>query len=55
MLELCRDAGLVEITNLVCRRVVEQCTRHAGGALEVHAYLVDFGGALLGRHPKEMS
>jgi cobalt-precorrin-5B (C1)-methyltransferase len=49
VLEQCREAGLVEITNLVCRKVVEHCTRHAGGGLEVHAYLVDFGGALLGR------
>jgi cobalt-precorrin-5B (C1)-methyltransferase len=55
VLELCREAGLVAITNLVCRRVVATCTRHAGGALDVHAYLVDFGGALLGRHPMETS
>jgi cobalt-precorrin-5B (C1)-methyltransferase len=55
VLELCRDAGLVEITNLICRRVVEHCTRHAAGALDVHAYLVDFGGALLGRYPAEGS
>lgn len=53
VLELCREAGLVEITTLVCRRVVEQCTHHTGGALDVHAYLVDFGGALLGRYPAE--
>jgi cobalt-precorrin-5B (C1)-methyltransferase len=53
VLELCRDAGLVEITNLVCRKVVEHCTRHAASALDVHAYLVDFGGALLGRYPTE--
>jgi len=52
VLELCTAAGLAAITSLVCRRVVERCTRHAGGALEVHACLVDFGGALLGRYPE---
>jgi cobalt-precorrin-5B (C1)-methyltransferase len=52
VLELCSAAGLVNITSLVCRRVVEHCHGHVGGALEVHACLVDFGGALLGRHPE---
>lgn len=52
VLELCRDAGLVGITSLICRKVVEHCTRHAGGKLEVHVFLVDFGGALLGRYPE---
>lgn len=52
VLELCRQAGLVGITSLVCRRVVEQCMRHAGGNLDVQACLVDFGGALLGRYPE---
>ncbi len=52
VLELCRDAGLVGITSLVCRKVVEHCTEHAGGKLEVSCFLVDFGGALLGRYPE---
>jgi cobalt-precorrin-5B (C1)-methyltransferase len=52
VLELCREAGLIGITTLVCRKVVEHCARHAGGALDVHACLVDFGGALLGRYPE---
>ena len=55
VLELCREAGLVAITDLICRKVVEHCTRHAGGVLEVHAYLVDFGGALLGRYTEATS
>jgi cobalt-precorrin-5B (C1)-methyltransferase len=55
VLELCREAGLVAITDLICRKVVEHCTRHAGGALEVHAYLVDFGGTLLGRYMEATS
>jgi cobalt-precorrin-5B (C1)-methyltransferase len=52
VLELCREAGLVGITSLVCKKVVEHCTRHAHGPLEVHACLVDFGGGLLGRFPE---
>ncbi len=52
VLELCRAAGLVGITSLVCRKVVEQCRRHTGGSLAVHARLVDFGGGLLGQHPE---
>jgi len=52
VLELCRAAGVLGITTLICRKVVEQCTRHAGGALRVRALMVDFGGALLGRFPE---
>ncbi len=52
VLELCREAGLVGITSLVCKKVVEQCRRHAGGELIVEAGLVDFGGVLLGRYPE---
>ncbi len=52
VLELCREAGLVGITSLVCKKVVEHCRRHAGGTLTVQACLVDFGGALLGRYPE---
>ncbi len=52
VLELCRQAGLVGITSLVCKKVVEHCTHHAAGKLQVHAYLVDFGGALLGHYPE---
>jgi cobalt-precorrin-5B (C1)-methyltransferase len=51
VLELCAANGLSGITSLVCRRVVEHSRAHAGGDLEVHALLVDFEGALLGRHP----
>ena len=52
VLELCRAAGLVTVTSRICERVVGHLTRHAGGALAVEAYLVDFGGALLGRYPE---
>ncbi|QRO00201.1 cobalt-precorrin-5B (C(1))-methyltransferase [Archangium violaceum] len=53
VLELCAANGLTHITGLVCQRVVEQCTRHAGGPLEVRATLVDFNGTLLGQYPDE--
>lgn len=52
VLELCRAAGLVGITSVICQRVAGHLSRHAGGALDVHVVLVDFGGALLGRHPE---
>jgi hypothetical protein len=31
--------------------VADNCRAHAGGALEVHARLVDFNGTLLGSWP----
>ena len=52
VLELCREAGLVGITSLICRKVSEHCQHHAGGRLIVEVNLVDFGGALLGRYPE---
>jgi len=51
VLELCAVRGLVGITSLVCRRVVEHGQAHAGGSLAVQAYLVDFDGKLLGGYP----
>jgi cobalt-precorrin-5B (C1)-methyltransferase len=51
VLELCRAAGAVAITSVICARVSAHLTRAGGGALGVEVALVDFGGALLGRHP----
>jgi cobalt-precorrin-5B (C1)-methyltransferase len=51
VLELCQKTGALAVTSLVCKRVSERCRAHAGGALEVHARLVDFNGALLGSWP----
>jgi cobalt-precorrin-5B (C1)-methyltransferase len=51
VLELCRDAGVTGITRLICERVAAVCSAHAGGSLDVHVCLVDFGGELLGRFP----
>lgn len=50
VLELCRAEGVVGITQVICERVAGHLTR-AGGGLDVHVLLVDFGGALLGRYP----
>ncbi len=50
-LELCAAEGFVGVTTLVCRRVTEHGSAHAGAHLQVHAYLVDFDGSLLGRYP----
>lgn len=50
--DLCRQAGLAGLASGVCRGVSEQCARHAGGSLEVRAWLVDFGGSPLGRYPE---
>ena len=41
------------LASLVCRRVVQHGKRYAGGPLEVHAYLVDFNGNLLGQYPAD--
>jgi cobalt-precorrin-5B (C1)-methyltransferase len=51
VLELCHQHGLTHLTSLVCRKVARNLSQHAGG-LDVHAYLVDFNGALLGRYPE---
>jgi cobalt-precorrin-5B (C1)-methyltransferase len=51
VLELCAREGLTGIASLICRKVVEHGTRHAGGMLAVEAVLVDFNGELLGRSP----
>jgi cobalt-precorrin-5B (C1)-methyltransferase len=52
VLELCAREGLTGIAALICRRVVEQGQRHAGGPLRLEAELVDFNGAMLGRYPE---
>ncbi len=51
VLELASAAGYGAITNLVCKRAVEQCELHAAGKLPVEAYLMDFDGRLLGQWP----
>jgi cobalt-precorrin-5B (C1)-methyltransferase len=51
VLDLCKAEGLTGVTAEICRRVALHTSRHAGGALDVHATLVDFNGAVLGTHP----
>jgi cobalt-precorrin-5B (C1)-methyltransferase len=51
VLELCSVENIA-IASLVCRRVVEHGTRHAGGKLEVQACLLDFNGMMLGHYPQ---
>lgn len=53
VLELCAASGLGGIASLVCRKVVEHATHHAGNRIAVGASLVDFNGKLLGSHPPE--
>jgi len=50
VLELCAGRS-VNITSLICQRVVEHGSKHAGPELELHTYLVDFDGKLLGQFP----
>jgi len=52
VLELCRDAGLAGLAPEICARVAGHLARHAGPAVAVEVALVDFGGAVLGRHPE---
>jgi cobalt-precorrin-5B (C1)-methyltransferase len=55
VLELAAREGVTGLCPAICQRVVGHLARHAGGAIEVHAVLVDFDGTLLGRHPPEPS
>src|SRR5487761_1646703 len=52
VLELC-SAQNIPIAAQVCRRVVEQGTRHVGRGLQVRACLIDFNGKLLGCDPAD--
>jgi cobalt-precorrin-5B (C1)-methyltransferase len=53
VLELCAREGLVGITSLICRRVVERAERHVSSQLAIEVALVDFSGGLLGRYPPD--
>jgi cobalt-precorrin-5B (C1)-methyltransferase len=53
VLELCAREGLVGITSLICRRVVEHAEKYVNAPLQVAVELVDFNGGLLGRHPPD--
>jgi cobalt-precorrin-5B (C1)-methyltransferase len=51
VLELCNERGLTGITDLICERACGHGLAKIGGGLDLRAYLVDFGGALLGQWP----
>lgn len=53
VLEICKEAGVTGLTTMICQRVVEHTEKHAGSSLRVHAFLIDFNGALLGHYPPE--
>lgn len=50
VLEICQKAGFPQITRAICERVVKALLQHAGAALCISCYLVDFEGALLGEY-----
>jgi cobalt-precorrin-5B (C1)-methyltransferase len=52
VLEICAQHGLTHITDLICRKACEHGSTRVDGGLEISAYLVDFGGALLGQWPR---
>lgn len=53
VLELCTAAGIDQVPNQLCAGVSAVATAHAKDKLEVHVYLTDFGGKLLGQLPLE--
>lgn len=50
VLEICQRGGFPQITKAICERVVRALLTHAGAALGVSCYLVDFNGVLLGEY-----
>lgn len=51
VLELCTAAGIDQVPNHLCAGVARVATAHAKDQIEVHVYLTDFGGKLLGQSP----
>ncbi len=49
VLELAVREGLAGLPSAVCEKAANHLAQHAGGALPVHAILVDFNGEVLGR------
>lgn len=50
VLELCKSAGLGDITQAVCREAATRCAAFARGRLDFDVTLVDFGGEVLARY-----
>ena len=53
VMELAGREGLHGLCPAICERVVENLSKHAAGTIDVHAVLVDFSGATLGRYPAD--
>lgn len=52
VLELAQRERIAGLASALCARAALSLAAHAGGALDVHAVLVDFDGKTLGRHPE---
>ncbi|EQA45359.1 cobalamin biosynthesis protein CbiD [Leptospira broomii serovar Hurstbridge str. 5399] len=50
VLELWKETGHTGILSTICKRVSENCAKHAGTNLKISCYLVDFDGAPLGEY-----
>jgi cobalt-precorrin-5B (C1)-methyltransferase len=55
VLEICKEAGVTGLTAMICQKVAEYTERHAGGSLQVNAFLIDFNGMPLGHYPPAAS
>jgi cobalt-precorrin-5B (C1)-methyltransferase len=55
VLEICKEGGVTGLTAMICRKVAEYAERHAGGSLQVNAFLIDFNGTPLGHYPAAAS
>ncbi|WP_394825080.1 cobalt-precorrin-5B (C(1))-methyltransferase [Pendulispora albinea] len=51
VMEIAAREGITQLCSSICERVVFHLGEHVGGALDIHAVLVDFNGAVLGRYP----
>lgn len=49
VLELCTAAGIDQVPTRLCSGVARVAREHTAGQIEVHVYLTDFGGKLLGQ------
>lgn len=50
VLELWKETGHMNVLSVLCKRVSENCTKHAGADLKVSCHLVDFDGIPLGQY-----
>lgn len=53
ILEICKEQGLDGLPRLICETTVNALTAYLKGGLEIHCYLTDFNGKILGQYPPE--